>query len=513
MGEEEGDLKENFEGSPEGHPEGSPEETPSQIGYCKDHGEVPIKDGKFCPTCHKLVRKTPPYDRKGEGGEEESILETVESLLKAEKIEKDVKDEVMEWLECADIPSWSDAPPQFFQWLQSSVVGQLKNLGVSDKKLLKVGSKLSNIIDRRMMEKDKVRRFIEMPLYRGGWQGGNSYLQATPLWGGAGSGTGAQPPNPSQPFNYSPTGSSGIPVQNPPQAPSAGVDSAGAPARDWRGASQDQRTTSHRSRPKVYKVVVEGQTLETEDPQEFIALKRYEEERKEREEEKQRRQEEHDMRMKQLEEEIKATTEKKKSHEKDEEEDTVSIPIDDNFSIDVPRRDAFLWYIMKSQQGSSKGEEEKVPITIEGQEMMVPPTTAALINMRKAEKDEKVRELENKARAQEAKIESYEQALKKALSESGGHRRAGMTAMDLANAKLLGGNDIKEILKEGAKNIPAMTGREAGKEVEYTPEMNPEERAEKAKEVMSSLNKSSEAIDRENKFIGAVKKSVANTVK
>jgi len=62
-----------------------------------------------------------------------------------------------------------------------------------------------------------------------------------------------------------------------------------------------------RERRKTYTVVIDGQTITTDDYREYLALKEWIEEREAKEEERQRRREEHELRMKKLEEELRKT--------------------------------------------------------------------------------------------------------------------------------------------------------------------------------------------------------------
>lgn len=74
---------------------------------------------------------------------------------------------------------------------------------------------------------------------------------------------------------------------------------------------------------RVYTIVIDGQTITTDDYKEYLALKEWLEEREAKEEERQRRREEHELRMKKLEEELKQMFVKKPDEEAKSTENAV----------------------------------------------------------------------------------------------------------------------------------------------------------------------------------------------
>jgi len=405
------------------------------------------------------IEEVPPSPPGGE--EEESVVDTVKSILDSDAgIKKDVKSEVIDWLTWSDLPTWDNATPQFVQWLLSSLTGQLKNFGVGDKPTLRVVSKVRNAAQRKMMEKQRIQQMIDMPLYHD-WQGGSPM----PPTGFPQSSQAQDPWQMSQ-------------LQNPWQTPQ----------------SQNlQQTPQPPAREKPYTVVIEGEPVKTYDPMEYKELMRYKKEEEEREEERERRKEKHDREMKELDARIKKATESTPSGE----ENTVPIPIDEegNITIDVPERDALLWQVVKNQQ-PAKEEEEKIPITIEGQEVEVPPTIAALIESRRAERSDRVKKLEDLVRNQQKQIE--------ALRSEGS--KTGKTAIDIADGKLPGSNEIQEMAQEFFKRFPPQPQLpQTSEEPEYEPEKTPGEREETKKDIERKLDKTEEEIETENEFINAAR--------
>lgn len=416
------------------------EEKKKKRGYINERrGKKPVE---------KKIK--PEEDEEGkeitleEEDEEESVLDLLKTIINSEtKIPNDTRDEVVEWLACNNFPSWNEVDHQFIQWVFPAIAGQLKNFGVGDSLVFRVIAKIKNNFDRKMMEIQKIKRMIAMPTYH----------QVSPHVGGVSNYFG---------HSYSPYWDSSREHYTPQQP------------------------------PRSYKVIIDGQTVETRDADEFRALKHFEEERV-------IRKERHEKEMRLLDEQIKAEVKREvKTTENNEKE--ISIPIDEEgkVTINVPPREAWLWFM--ARQGSSS-KEKSVLMNIEGQKVEVPASTAAFIEMRKKDENNEIKTLRELSNSQQKQILTLHEQVKTLSNRK--VETVGKTTIDMIDNKIPSGSDLKEFASEIVKHLPPFSRRE---ELRYEPKKTAGERKDIIDEIDKKLSKSEEELDVENKFIDAMMK-------
>ena len=306
---------------PEGEtkePEKEPKDTSKVIGYCKTHGEVEaiVKTGRyFCPICKKLVSLSPPSPEP----EEESDTD----IIKPPDVE--FQDEAIKILE-ANLPevyglkekskiilkSIKETPEYLFN--PDFLIQHIKRLAprvneyhiewivrVILTKLAPIIVQLPPHLQYPLL--DYMRRHgIPIP------QPVQAQTQTPPILPSnpypvqpeptqMTQATRVQPPMPYNVYTYYPYMHTYLPTL--PDQPSSSSPAPSPPK-------------------KKYTVVVDGQVIETDDPQEYMAIKKWLDERKADEEERRRREEEHEMRMKKLDEEIKTIVRASKEREEEE---------------------------------------------------------------------------------------------------------------------------------------------------------------------------------------------------
>jgi hypothetical protein len=222
--------------------------------------------------------------------------------------------------------------------------------------------------------------------------------------------------------------------------------------------------------PKTYKIVVEGQEIET-DESGFMAWQRF---LREKEEDK-RRAQEHELTMKKLEAEIK-----------------------------------------KIAEETGKGKETTVPVKIGDKEFQVPASLAPLYLNRGDEASKKIEELREELHKKD--MEMIQKDLEELKSRPGvlqelqmyegiaqrlGYQRGGRTTLDVVDELR---KDVGQTARELLQKIPTPGG-------EWKPEVTrtPEERAKKAEEIKKKLEKSEEVLQCEEDLIKAAAKVKSRT--
>jgi hypothetical protein len=267
----------------------------------------------------------------------------------------------------------------------------------------------------------------------------------------------------------------------------------------------EPRTEIPVMRRKTYKTTIDGQTFETTDPAEYFAWRRYLDEKKEAEErakieaeERERLKVKHDLEMEKLREEIKNIAASRSSGvEREEEENTVPLEIEDGIKINVSPKDAFFYYMLRNQQSQKGGEseEEKIPITIEGQTVKVNPLVAALVEGKKIDRDAKLEEIKKENELLKTRLDSAISAIKNIKAED---LVKGQTAMDVIDKRM---KEMHELGKTIVNKLPFPKGGE----LEYEAERTPTERKELAQQIESKLDKKAEEIEAENEFVEFVR--------
>lgn len=250
--------------------------------------------------------------------------------------------------------------------------------------------------------------------------------------------------------------------------------------------------------PKTYKIVVEGQEIET-DESGFMAWQRF---LREKEEDK-RKAQEHELTMKKLEAEIKKITEEAGR----EKEPTVPVKIGDK-EFQVPASLAPL-YLDRS--------EPTVPVKVGDQTINVPAYLAPLYLKGDEESKKEIEKLREELHKKE--IEALQRDLEELKKRPGffeelrsfqeiapmlGFQKGGRTTADLLDS-------LAERLDQRAaqllNKIPAPGG-------EWKPVVTrtPEERAQKAEEIKQKLERSEEILQAEEELIKAAAKVKPRTV-
>jgi len=241
--------------------------------------------------------------------------------------------------------------------------------------------------------------------------------------------------------------------------------------------AQPQVAAQTPSKKKTYKIVVDGQVIETDDPKEFFAWKEWIEKRK-------REEEEHQLRMKKLEEEIKKLAkergeEKEKEKEKEEEE----------------RKKKAEDEVLKMLNSRIQSLEKMISDLRKEREEL----KNKLEEMERKRQEEKIQRLEAELRQLRdiasdpwKIIEAYENRLRKL-----GYTRTGKSLIDILDKGVEG---IQSTVMELVKRLPqAHAQRQV---VKYTED----ERMEKIKQIKESIKESEERIEAEEELIKAAEK-------
>ena len=254
-------------------------------GYCSDHGWVKaVFKGKRwrCPQCGRIVstKKKRPARIRGEVRERVAEPEEIEEEIEEEKYEDEFTKEAIKYLRrnLARVPGISrDALKRIIETLEfdPNILRNPTLLHMHIKSLAKQANVyyLSMVINKMFMELQPLLEEPEIVYYPWQQQG-----MGMPMLGMSGMGTGI-------------TGMSGTPGTGTPGM--LGMPITYNPER--------------KRKRKVYRVVVDGQVIETEDYQEFLEIKRWLDERKKEELERRK-----------LEEQIKAIA-KERSEDKESE--------------------------------------------------------------------------------------------------------------------------------------------------------------------------------------------------
>ena len=345
------------------------EEVKTEIRYCKEHGAVEAiyKGGRWrCPKCGRLVRKEPyPEEEKKEKEEEEE--EDLDLLLEDEDWELEEEEE---W-------DYSD----LFEEEEEEVAEKAeKKEEKKEKHIAKVlppeveFEKKALIFLRRELPKvygitrQRLAVIIEylrqnphilhdpMSLYttiRWLCRGANVddtmlSLKINALYRKLGhllqdQGVTVPPiiPGPSATSTPAPV----PPMFNPyhHNVTTPGFNPAIAPVTQV-PAAQTQVTKKKRT----FKIVIDGQVIETDDPQEYIALKRWQQEQKE-----------WVLRMKKLEEEIKSINKKKEEEEKEESKTSTESKIVETLKSDIDYLRSKLDKLTEEKEKLEKQLEEE----------------------------------------------------------------------------------------------------------------------------------------------------------
>lgn len=214
----------------------------------------------------------------------------------------------------------------------------------------------------------------------------------------------------------------------------------------------------HVKPPKTYKIVVDGQEIETDEAG-FMAWQRFLRER-----------EEHELRMKKLEAEIKKILEETRSKEV-----TVPVKIGDK-EVQVP---AYLAPLFMNRDDEHRKEIEKLREELHRKE----------VELLKRE----IEELKKRPSFIE-ELQAYN-----AIASMLGYQKGGRTTLDLLNS-------IVERIDERAAQL--LNKIPPPQNVEWKPEIKrtPEERAKKAEEIMRRIEKSEEILKAEEELIRAAAK-------
>ena len=260
---------------------------------------------------------------------------------------------------------------------------------------------------------------------------------------------------------------------------------------------EDEGLPVHRIRQRkqrIYKHVIDGQMLETDDPDEYFAWKRYDEERHEREEQLRRENERHELEKKKLEEEIKRIA-KETTGKVEESENLVPVRVAEGVEINVSERDALLWHIVK---GTKSTDEDKVAVTIEGQSVMVPSMAAAMIEMKKLERESKKEDLDKEVSFLRERNTAFAKQFEDIVSGKTSIHSTGQTLTDVLDKRMKEGH---EIMKTVVNRLP-LPGE--GGELKYEAERSIDERRKLAKKIEKNLERSEKEIEAENVLLKAL---------
>ena len=413
--------------------------------YCKDHGEVTPRwsSGRaFCPHCGKLLRKT-PYEEKEE--EEVSPLPPTES----EMVQR-VKELLAKYLpRVYGIPKKESSKRilAIIDTINSTVAQHPANLHNHIKTFA------PNADDRHLQT---IISLIYSQLQEEGYlpkQTGVFYPQyQIPMQ------SGMQTVNPY--YNYYPTYQTNV---NPYlQTMNPYTMQPTAPVQPQTPQPIQMPQPVKPIKPKKYTLVIDGQQIETYDPDEYRAWLQYKQEKEERE-----------LRLKKIEAEILKVTkeaEAAKTEEKKEEE-LVPLKIGDS-EIKVPASQATLYLLLKGT-GSDKEVELREKL---------------------AKAEAEIKHLEEKVKEEKSPPLSQQIQTVKQLAEILGYRQSGRTTADILDKGI---EKFHETVSQALSKFPAMS--------EFKPEVTrtPEQRRQKVEELKRRLKASEDVIKAEDELIKA----------
>jgi len=176
----------------------------------------------------------------------------------------------------------------------------------------------------------------------------------------------------------------------------------------------------------------------------------------------------------------------------------VPVNVADGVAINVSEKDALLWYIAKEIKVS---DEEKVPINIEGYTVNVPPIAAAMVEMKKLERDSKNADLEKEVLSLRERNTTLTKQIEGAINGKTSMSATGQTLTDVIDKRMGEGHDL---IKTFINRLP-MPGEEGG-ELEYKAERSIDDRRKLAMKIEQKLEKGVKEIDDENALLEVLKK-------
>ena len=448
--------------NPEERPTEEPTERPTEPSkeeptekkewYCIEHGPVvprEVHGRSFCPTCNKLLSKT-PYDRgeeveEGEGEAEEDVVtppevETIEAarilirgrLKQVYGVGKGLN-VVMRSL--YDDPSPMRDPLVLHSWIKSLAPKandqQLSVMVI--KPLFSQFPTLPQAIDKYVASMHPPQ---QPPAYWGWPMTGQPYqhLYPAPPGGAPSYPTGSGYTYPGYPYSYPPS----------------------QPYPPWPGSQPGKP-------PKTYKVVVDGQEIET-DESGFRAWTKYLDDRKKEEAEEERQKEAHELKTKKLEEEIKGIG---------KEEHLVKVKVGEE-EQEVPASIAHLYL------GGGDSEEVK-----------------ALREKLDEEREERhkgdIKRLEDKIEGRPTLSDQIEYV--RSMAPYFGYHEGARSTLDVLDSIR---GDVQLTAQQILNKMPSPGGG-------FSPDVKrtPGERRRKAEEIQKGLRKSEEILEAEDSLIRA----------
>lgn len=258
------------------------------------------------------------------------------------------------------------------------------------------------------------------------------------------------------------------------------------PSRQWPGSegwSDEEESEGYPRKPKPVKIVVDGQTIET-DIDGMMAWKRF----KLEDDEAKRATKEHELRMKRLEAEI--TNIAKGSGGKEE---TVAVKIGDQ-TLHVPA--SVAPFILRGEDSEVKA----LKVTVDDLKEKVHDAETKL-------NEKATQELKDQLSGLYSKIEGLEnrdpmEEIKKydAYAEERGYSRTGKSTVDLLG-------ELGDKADKRAQQLISKMGPKGEGEEGFTPEVtrSPQERQEMAGDIQAKLEKKERILEAENELLEAAK--------
>jgi len=426
--------------------EDTTEKGEQEIWYCRKHGAVKPKwkSGRaFCPICSRLVARTPPppEDEKEEEREEEAI-----DVIKPPEIE--FQEKAIEFLK-KNLPNVFGIDKNRVKYIIETIKQNpnvLFNPAMLHMHIKWFAPKandyhLSLVINSMFSQ---LQHLLHPP-------------SPPPIPMMAGSNSPAPTPYPM----YGLTG-----FTNPQYTPSV-------PYMPFNTAY----TQAQPQQRKVYKIAIDGQVIETDDPKEYLALKEWVEEQKRREEEREREKREHELRMKKLEEEI------KKIARMDETEEKKKVPPSSHENELIKTLNSRLSTLERELSNLRKEKEE---------------LQRQLDEERRKHEVEKIRALEEELKTLRSMysdpfkiVEMYEEKLRRL-----GYAKSGKSLLDILDH---GVRDIGDTVKQLINRLPRAP---QGQPVKYTED----ERINKIRQIKEGIKESEELVQAEEDLIKAAEK-------
>jgi len=414
-------------------------------GYCKVHGRVLgtiVKSGKAagriarCPICSRILKRT-PYTEEEEEEREEAEEEFEEEEFSEVRIE------------------YTPPEDEFVEKALAYLERELPKYGIK-------GAILSTIIDTLKANPDIVKNPNTLHVHiRSIYPRVNEYLLSLVIRA-LFNRYGHLLTQPSLPMYYQD-------IKTPKSVVSYGNMGSSAPQ-----IPMMPYTPAPPAPRRKYKIAIDGQVIEVEDYQEYIALKEWaERQRKEKEE--------HDLRMKKLETEIKAMLMRKKDEEKEKED--------------------------KDETEIVKMFEERIK-SLEGQLMRVLEEKERLENyIQELEKRRKEEELE----AMRKELEEISKVVKNPLElirayeeqlRAIGYARSGKSLLDVLDGVR---QDIGRSLDKLVEKFPSPSTpmRQPAQETAFVPKYSDEERKQKMEQLKKNIKVSKEIAKLEDELISA----------